>query len=256
MSKLSKLSQEKLKELFTDVVEEIQEVCLFEPPLKPKGKSVKQLASMIKEAHGELTPDDKLSVKALEVFQYLGLDEAEEASEEQAETVDVEAEEVNGDEKSVEEQIKSAKSIKQLKNIAKANKEFEDFVEQGVGGYSSVGSMRSWMLKLLSGEAKIKKPSSDSKRNPTSKKTGTSKKRTREKTELGTTVGTGASKIDDVFLGSKRKWLSKEEIAKKAGVKASRISTHVNHLNKMKRAKIDINKNGKDISYKLVKVSG
>lgn len=76
------------------VADELQALCEFDPPIKTKGKSEKDLEKVIIEAASQLTEDDEVSEQAASVFQELGIqlsEGGEEAAEEEEEEEEEEA---------------------------------------------------------------------------------------------------------------------------------------------------------------------
>lgn len=101
-------------------VQELQKVGDFEPPMKTKGKSEKELEALLKEAAAELSPEDTLSKETQAIFKELKITvgEAPEAEEEEEEE---EEEEAAGEEEE-EEEAKDEKPAKKEKAAAPAKK--------------------------------------------------------------------------------------------------------------------------------------
>lgn len=84
MKDVKSMSKKDRKAILIATAIEVQDICEFEPAIKTDGKAEKDLIPILKEAHAELTPDDKLSEDAVAVFTFLGLiEEVEEAEEEE-----------------------------------------------------------------------------------------------------------------------------------------------------------------------------
>ncbi len=103
------------------VATELQKICEFEPAIKTKGKSEKELEKAIKEAAEALTPDDKLSAEALKLFKELKLTigkasepTAESEEEEEEEPADAPSDDAPEEEEEVEEEA-LAKSTRAAK---------------------------------------------------------------------------------------------------------------------------------------------
>jgi hypothetical protein len=212
MKDLSEMNKKDRKEVLIDVAKEIQDICEFEPSIKTDRRSEKEIIGMLTEAHAALEPEDELSEKAIAVFEFMGLIESddetqvEKKAEKKAEMKV--AEDTSEDESNLVELVTNAKKLKDLKELVKTNDEFEG-VRSQLSGYSSIKSLKSYMLKILSGEAKApveKTPPAKKEPKPkAAKKEGTPKPR-----------GTGViATIQASIEKAGKKGISKEGILEK-----------------------------------------
>ena len=199
MKDLKKMSKKDRKEVLISVAAEVQDLCEFEPAIKTDGKSEKEINVLLTEAYGELTPEDKLSEKAIATFEFLGLREAEE-EEEANDNIEeaVEVEEEEEEENSLIEQVEVLKKVKDLKDFVKENADDFGGLPDQLSGYTAAKSLKSYMIKILSGEVKA----------PVAKKEKPAKKAT-----AATPKGKGViATIAQLIEKSGKKGISKEKI--------------------------------------------
>ena len=157
MKSLKSMTKKGRKEVLIIVAAEMQDLCEFEPSIKTDGKSEKEIIVILTEAYGELTPEDKLSEKAIATFEFLGLRKLEVVEEEEEsdieDAVEVEEEEASEEESdSLIEQVEVLKKIKDLKDFVKNNADDFGSLADQLSGYTSVKSLKSYMIKILAGE--------------------------------------------------------------------------------------------------------
>lgn len=236
MKKLEKMSAEERRDTLAQVGDDLQVVINFKPPIRTKGKSEKYILDKLKAAGPNIIPDEDEEDLAEETVHYmkeLGLwpngeqvvsEEAEEDDVEKAEVVEEEVEEEPEPEEGEEQEeenilaqdIESAKKIKELKDIARANDEFKS-LRNRLSSYTSIKSLRSLMLKILAGEVEIKETDQEEKeqkpKTSSQKKRKQSDKKEKHKPEQVKVKYSRQDAVLDIVESKCSKFLSLTEIA-------------------------------------------
>ncbi len=143
MKKLEKMSDKERKNALAELVDHVQEVCDFEPAMKSKGKSEKQLKEMLEEAYHDLEPEDfgedKITEENVAVFDQLGF--TEEEPEKKAEGKEKSEKKTEGKEKT------GAKKEKTMASI------LDELIEEG-GSFESIAKKAQKAVEKRGGATK------------------------------------------------------------------------------------------------------
>ena len=247
------------------------------PPVEDEDQEA--LETWIKDASEELHGDDTVSDETETVLEELDVwiapeDRVDKEDEDEKGTKD-EADDGGGQDLSAE--VDTAESLKELREIVKANDEFKSL--RGLMTKYKAGSeedLKEEMLDLLEPDAEPKpkeekKPETKRKTPsgkdevpipkkgsakmevvPTEKKAST-KTEGKGKTEFGHLSSTQSGKIDAQFIGKDNKKIKLSTIIDNTGLATARIKSHIAHLVKNKGIKIVIDSTNKDLVYKYTK---
>ncbi len=153
--------------LLVKCCEEVQEAVKVSPPLKWKKKNEEELVKQLGESAHLLIPGDAVSSEVEVQLNALGLLSKKYVKamkkREEITTADVEEESPQTSE-GLEEQIESAETLKQLREIVKATPDFEDFKTGAFRANSTIPDFKSALLELLNPVIEEKSDKKDKKK--------------------------------------------------------------------------------------------
>jgi hypothetical protein len=154
MEKLSKMNNDVRLNVLRETALELQEICNFNPPFRSKGKTEEQVTAWLKEATPLLEPKDQESIsnETEDILTQLGFWPFEE--KEDAEEVEESTEAT--DNPDIIAEIKTASTVRILKDIARTYDEFKS-IRGELSSYTKADDLRQMMLDMLNPEGVEKK---------------------------------------------------------------------------------------------------
>ncbi len=147
MKKLEKMSDKDRKNVLAELVDHVQEVCDFEPAMKSKGKSDKQLVKMLEEAYPDLMPEDfggnKITEENVAVFEQLGFTEEEKEPEKPTKAS-------KSEKKSEETEKKAGETVKKERTMASI---LDELIEDG-GSFENIAKKAQKAVEKRGGASK------------------------------------------------------------------------------------------------------